>query len=674
MTNLFTNLSNWKVKYTCALLMLVCVGVGNIWGATKSFGPTDFNGQGNSDGGNITYTRTPITVSSSKGYGYSGGQTRIITGGTLVVSCTSGYTISAVALSFTSSNYQGGLSTSYTGLSTTSWTSPATTSTARINSITVTYAAAASHTLSSAVSPASTGTVSLSATNVAEGSTATATANPYSGYVFSSWSISGTGASLSSTRSNPTTVTMGTTNATVTATFVEKVCTDKGASSVTSTSGGNSYAYGPVSDFHNYSTRQILYTKSDLNLGTNKKGIIKSIYFYYKHTSAMTAKTSVDIYMANTNLSSLSTASNGQVRYSDFTHVYSGPLNCTATNNWNEFILDTPFEYNGIGNLVVLIDDNSNDYDNNSYTFYYHSATGAQIYTNNDDTNEDPSTTDWSTYTAVSYRPSTKFCIDAITDMVQSTVTWVAGSNPSFNSQTDYEGTALTDPGTPSAALYCPGGKEFVGWTATPIDGEGSKPADLFTSVSGKSIPVGGATYYAVFANSASSSKTYQFDITTSDFTTVSYSDNNNTKTTTATATDASGATIDVDWYSYQIYQNSGTQWQKNTGYIYNTTDLGTVNSVTITKTAGGFNTWYGTTEHPTSGSQGSGKGFFTVKENNTATGKTSQVRVNFTKTVTTYSNYATSCCTSLGQINGSFFWNTCFMPLRPDKCDSNSP
>lgn len=34
MTNLFTNLSNWKVKYICALLMFVCVGVDTAWGAT----------------------------------------------------------------------------------------------------------------------------------------------------------------------------------------------------------------------------------------------------------------------------------------------------------------------------------------------------------------------------------------------------------------------------------------------------------------------------------------------------------------------------------------------------------------------------------------------------------------------------------------------------------------
>ena len=80
------------------------------------------------------------------------------------------------------------------------------------------------------------------------------------------------------------------------------------------------------------------------------------------------------------------------------------------------------------------------------------------------------------------------------------TVTWVAGSNLSFSTQTSYAGTALTDPGTPGKSL-CDNTKEFVGWTATPIVGEqNSAPADLFTSVSGMSIPATNTTYYAVFA------------------------------------------------------------------------------------------------------------------------------------------------------------------------------
>ncbi len=88
-----------------------------------------------------------------------------------------------------------------------------------ISSITVNYEAGVSHTLSSSVDPAASGSVSLSATTVSEGSTARATASPIGAYVFSHWSITGTGASLSSTTANPTDVTMGTTDATVTAHF-----------------------------------------------------------------------------------------------------------------------------------------------------------------------------------------------------------------------------------------------------------------------------------------------------------------------------------------------------------------------------------------------------------------------------------------------------------------------
>ena len=76
-----------------------------------------------------------------------------------------------------------------------------------------------SHTLSSDVSPAAAGTVTLGSTSVKEGSTTTATAAANAGYKFTGWSITGTGASLSSPTDNPTEVTMGTAEATVTANF-----------------------------------------------------------------------------------------------------------------------------------------------------------------------------------------------------------------------------------------------------------------------------------------------------------------------------------------------------------------------------------------------------------------------------------------------------------------------
>ena len=91
------------------------------------------------------------------------------------------------------------------------------------NKVIVTYAS--SHTLTySATNGNITGvgannTAVESGASIAEGATVTLTATPASGYAFTGWSVEGTGSSLSSTSTNPTTFTMGTANATVTANF-----------------------------------------------------------------------------------------------------------------------------------------------------------------------------------------------------------------------------------------------------------------------------------------------------------------------------------------------------------------------------------------------------------------------------------------------------------------------
>ena len=123
---------------------------------------------------------------------------------------------------------------------------------------------------------------------------------------------------------------------------------------------------------------------------------------------------------------------------------------------------------------------------------------------------------------------------------------------------------------------------------------------------------------------------TYSFTISSSDFNTTSYSANNKEKTSTATCTTDPKKTMSVRWTSYQVMKsNSKMQWQKNNGYIYNKTDLGTIKSITVTSSAGKFTTYYGTEEHPTSGTT-VGNGFFTVKVGS-ATGTTSQIVINFT-------------------------------------------
>jgi hypothetical protein len=121
--------------------------------------------------------------------------------------------------------------------------------------------------------------------------------------------------------------------------------------------------------------------------------------------------------------------------------------------------------------------------------------------------------------------------------------------------------------------------------------------------------------------------KTYTFTITKADFNTTSYAANNNEKTSTATAAD--GSTMQVKWTSYQVMnQNSTMQWQSGKGYIYNSTDLGTINSVDVSSTAGTFTKYINASKQPTSNGSG---GYFQIKVGS-STGKVNSITVTFTK------------------------------------------
>lgn len=126
-------------------------------------------------------------------------------------------------------------------------------------------------------------------------------------------------------------------------------------------------------------------------------------------------------------------------------------------------------------------------------------------------------------------------------------------------------------------------------------------------------------------------SVTYSFSITPTDFNDDGYDANNKVHTTTAVCTTNRLKTMEVTWYSNQVMLQSKAmhmQWKANQGYIYNTTDLGTIQSVTVTSSAGKFTTYYGTKQNPTSGTTVGG-GFFKVKVGS-ATGKTTKVTVTF--------------------------------------------
>ena len=266
----------------------------------------------------------------------------------------------------------------------------------------------------------------------------------------------------------------------------------------------------------------------------------------------------------------------------------------------------------------------------------------------------------WATYSSATtanagtagatYKPTSNITLYAVYKQ-QCTITWLVDGNAAEGSPTtkvDKGGKVATLPTTPT--LDC-SGKTFVGWSNQEVT-DGNKPSVLFTSAANSPTINDNTTFRAVFAKKTtttgeSSSKDYSFNITKGDFNSTSYAANNNEKTSTATASDGS-STMEVNWTSYQVMNQSSTmQWQSSKGYIYNSTDLGTIKDITITSTAGTFTKYINDSQQPTSNGTG---GYFQIKVGNT-TGKVSNIKVTFTQTiktpdVTTYSDYTTQCST----------------------------
>jgi len=117
-----------------------------------------------------------------------------------------------------------------------------------------------SHTVTAETNNDSYGTAAAVSTTICEGSTTTVTATPKSGYSFVSWAVSGTGSSLSSTSDNPTTLTMGTANATVTATF--GCATPSAPSALVASSTTSSGTTLTITDAANTNNYEIYYSTS----------------------------------------------------------------------------------------------------------------------------------------------------------------------------------------------------------------------------------------------------------------------------------------------------------------------------------------------------------------------------------------------------------------------------
>ncbi len=188
----------------------------------------------------------------------------------------------------------------------------------------------------------------------------------------------------------------------------------------------------PVNNFYKYSLSETIIDSAEL-AGI---GDISAIAYSYAHTTASVDKTNVTIWIQPTT-KSVFTGSTDLILLDTTTavQVYSGALNCSQ--GWNYFSLDTAYVWDGHSNLVVIVDDNSNEYDGSSYVFNTSNCTGYKTLAwYSDSQNPDPTSATFSgTKNYYQYRATMKLVscssvcrepvIDsAVADETSVTLTW----------------------------------------------------------------------------------------------------------------------------------------------------------------------------------------------------------------------------------------------------------
>ena len=114
----------------------------------------------------------------------------------------------------------------------------------------------------------------------------------------------------------------------------------------------------PSHSYYRYALTQQIYTAEELG----EAGLITSIAFY--NGGAEKTRT-YNFYLKSTTKNRFS-GSTDWVTVSNADKVFSGSVTMTA-NNWTTIVLDTPYNYNGTSNLILVADDNSGAWTNSPH-------------------------------------------------------------------------------------------------------------------------------------------------------------------------------------------------------------------------------------------------------------------------------------------------------------------
>ena len=187
-----------------------------------------------------------------------------------------------------------------------------------------------------------------------------------------------------------------------------------------------SLEYLPSHSWYKQALSQQIYTAEEIGMACT----ITSIAFY--NEGAEKSRT-YDFYLKHTNKTSFSSDTDWiTVMATD--KVFSGEVTMVA-NGWTTIALSTPFEYDGVSNLVLVTDDNSGEYTSQPHMkcSVYNTSSNQAIYAYNDNTNYNPLSppTSYSGYSVYHGVVSKKnhIIFGITTPTVMQTIELVAGWN-----------------------------------------------------------------------------------------------------------------------------------------------------------------------------------------------------------------------------------------------------
>lgn len=155
--------------------------------------------------------------------------------------------------------------------------------------------------------------------------------------------------------------------------------------------GTNTSSNVPITSYYGYSYSQQIYLASEMDPAVQGQlNNITKIRFYYS-SGSVTNSNNWTIYMGSTNQTSFSSNTNW-VPLASLTQVFSGTVTFPAAGNWMELTLATPFQWNGLSNIVIAVDENQSGYAaSDGYWRSQPTTTGSRsIYYRDDSNNPNP--------------------------------------------------------------------------------------------------------------------------------------------------------------------------------------------------------------------------------------------------------------------------------------------